>query len=111
MEDHQVKCYINLLEYMAYTYQNGKAAPVPLPDMGHRQAGLRTPINEAVVETSEELMEKYLSGEDFTPDERIMGIASGVRKGDIAPEMCIRDSSGAAAHWCPPGYKRSKTPA
>ena len=55
MEDHQVKCYINLLEYKAYTYQNGKAAPVPLPDMGHRLDGLRTAINEAVAETSEEL--------------------------------------------------------
>ena len=96
VEDHQVKCYINLLEYKAYTYQNGKAAPVPLPDMGHRLDGLRTAINEAVAETSEELMEKYFSGEDFTPDERIMGIASGVRKGDIAPVFCgsAQDLSG-----------------
>ena len=88
VEDHQVKCYINLLEYKAYTYQGGKATPVPLPDMGHRLDGLRTAINEAVAETSEELMEKYFSGEDFTPDERIMGIASGVRKGEIAPVFC-----------------------
>lgn len=83
VEDQQVKCYINLLEYKAYAYKDGKATAVPIPDMGHRLEGLRTAINEAVAETSEELMEKYFSGEAFTPDELIMGIASGVRKGEI----------------------------
>lgn len=86
--DHKVQCYINLLEYRAYTYENGKAKQVPIPDMGHRLEGLRTAMNEAVAETSEELMEKYFSGEEFTPDELIHGIASGVRKGEIAPVFC-----------------------
>lgn len=88
VEDHKVLCYVNLLEYRAYTYENGKATAVPLPDMGHRLEGLRTAICEAVAETSEELMEKYFSGEEFTPDELIMGLASGVRKGEIAPVFC-----------------------
>ena len=86
--DHKVQCYINLLEYKAYTYENGQAKAVPIPDMGHRLEGLRTAICEAVAETSEELMEKYFSGEEFTPDELIHGIASGVRKGEIAPVFC-----------------------
>ena len=86
--DHKVQCYVNLLEYRAYTYENGKAKQVPIPDMGHRLEGLRTAMNEAVAETSEELMEKYFSGEEFTPDELIHGIASGVRKGEIAPVFC-----------------------
>ncbi len=86
--DHKVECYVNLLEYRAYTYENGKAKQVPIPDMGHRLEGLRTAMNEAVAETSEELMEKYFSGEEFTPDELIQGIASGVRKGEIAPVFC-----------------------
>lgn len=88
MEEHKVKCYVNLLEYRAYTYADGKATPVPLPDMGHRLEGLRTAICEAVAETSEELMEKYFSGEEFTPDELITGLASGVRRGEIAPVFC-----------------------
>lgn len=86
--DHQVQCYVNLLEYKAYTYADGKATEVPLPDMGHRLDGLRTAINEAVAETSEELMEKYFSGEAFTPDELIMGLATGIRRGEIAPVFC-----------------------
>lgn len=88
VKDHKVQCYVNLLEYKAYAYSNGKAQQVPLPDMGHRLDGLRTAICEAVAETSEELMEKYFSGEEFTPDELIMGLAVGVRRGEIAPVFC-----------------------
>lgn len=86
--DHKVKSYINLLEFRAYEYKNGKAIEVPMPDMGHRLDGLRAAINEAVAETSEDLMEKYFAGEEFTPDELIMGIANGVRRGEIAPVFC-----------------------
>ncbi len=86
--DHKVQCYINLLEYKAYAYKDGKATEVPMPDIGHRLEGLRTAINEAVAETSEELMEKYFSGETFTPDELIIGLAGGVRRGEIAPVFC-----------------------
>ncbi|MBP3435605.1 MAG: elongation factor G [Clostridia bacterium] len=86
--DHKVQCYINLLEYKAYTYKDGKATECPIPDMGHRLEGLRTAISEAVAETSEELMEKYFSGIDFTPDELILGLATGVRRGEILPVYC-----------------------
>lgn len=86
--DHKVVCYINLIEHRAYEYKDGKATVVPIPDMGHRLEGLRTAINEAVAETDEELMEKYFSGEEFTPDELIMGLATGVRRGEIAPVFC-----------------------
>ncbi len=88
VEDHKVQCYVNILEYKAYKYVDGKTVECPIPDMGHRLDGLRTAINEAVAETSEELMEKYFSGIEFTPDELILGIATGVRRGEIAPVYC-----------------------
>lgn len=88
VENQTVQCYVNLLEYKAYAYENGKAVERPLPDMGHRLDGLRTAINEAVAETDEDLMEKYFSGEDFTPEERIKGLATGIRRGEIAPVFC-----------------------
>ena len=34
VEDRRVQCYVNLLEYKAYAYENGKAVERPLPDMG-----------------------------------------------------------------------------
>lgn len=86
--DHKVQCYINMLEYKAYAYQNGKVTEVPIPDMGTRLEGLRTAINEAVAETSDEMFEKYFSGESFTPEELIVGVSTGVRNGTIFPVFC-----------------------
>jgi len=48
----------------------------------------REGIFEAVAETSEELMDKYFSGEPFTEEEVAKGIKMGVKSGDIAPVLC-----------------------
>jgi len=48
----------------------------------------REGILEAVAETSEELMDKYFSGEPFTDEEVSQGIKQGVKSGDIAPVLC-----------------------
>ncbi len=94
MNGHQVDCYINLLEYKAYRYNGTKAEEVPMPDMGHRLEGLRTAISEAIAETDDELMEKYFSGEDFTPEEYILGLTQGVRSGSITPVYCGATATG-----------------
>ncbi len=86
--DGQADCYVNLLEYKAYKYVDGKATVVPLPDMGDRLEGLRTAICEAVAETSDEMFEKYFSGEEFTPEEIIVGVSQGVKNGSISPVFC-----------------------
>ncbi len=86
--DGQADCYVNLLEYKAYKYIDGKITTVPLPDMGDRLEGLRTAICEAVAETSDEMFEKYFSGEDFTPEEIIVGVSRGIKSGTISPVFC-----------------------
>lgn len=86
--DGKADCYVNLLEYKAYKYENGKISTVPIPDMGDRLDGLRTAICEAVAETSDEMFEKYFSGEDFTPEEIIVGVSKGVKDGKISPVFC-----------------------
>ena len=88
LKDGKVVCYINLLEYKAYAYKDHKAVEVPMPDMGTRLEGLRTAIYEAVAETSDEMFEKYFSGEKFTPAEVILGIHQGVKSGKISPVFC-----------------------
>ena len=80
--------YINMLEYKCYDYSQGKPVAVPMPDMGSRLEGLRTAIYEAVAETSDELFEKYFAGEDFTPEEVIIGVSQGVKNGTIIPVFC-----------------------
>ena len=86
--DGKANCYVNILEYKAYSYEGGKVSEVPMPDMGTRLDGLRTAIYEAVAETSDEMFEKYFSGEDFTPEEIILGVSQGVKDGSISPVFC-----------------------
>lgn len=88
VQEHKVQCYVNMLEYKAYAYENGKPSEVAIPDMGARLDGLRTAINEAVAETSDEAFEKYFSGETFTPEELIVGLSTGVRNGTVHPVFC-----------------------
>ena len=86
--DGQANIYINILEYKAYDYSGGKPVVVPMPDLGDRLEGLRTAIYEAVAETSDEMFEKYFSGEEFTPEEVIVGVSRGVKSGSIIPVFC-----------------------
>ena len=80
--------YVNILEYKAYEYRDGKPKEVKMPDMGTRLDGLRTAIYEAVAETSDEMFEKYFSGERFSPEEVITGISEGVKSGSLSPVFC-----------------------
>ena len=89
VEDHKVVSYISLIDQKAYSYnEKGEANEVDMPDMEHRLEGLTTAMSEAVAETSEEMFEKYFSGEPFTRDEIIAGIHKGVKSGEIAPVLC-----------------------
>lgn len=90
IEDGRADTYINLFEYKAYRYgKNGSVSEVPIPDMGdHRLEGLRVAIKEAVAETSEELLDKFIMGEEFTPEEIVLGVSRGVRDGTICPVFC-----------------------
>ncbi len=89
IENGKAEVYVNLFEYKAYKYSaGGKVVQVDMPDMGGRFEGLREAIREAVAETSEELMDKYFEGEEFTPEEIILGVSQGVRDGSIIPVFC-----------------------
>ena len=89
INDGKAEVYVNLFEYRAYKYsEGGKVEPTDMPDLCTRFDGLREAIKEAVAETSEELLEKFIEGEEFTPEEIILGVSQGVREGTIIPVFC-----------------------
>ena len=57
---------------------------------------MRSMLLEAIATTDEELMEKYFAGEEFTPEEIISGLKTGVKSGDICPVYCGIQQTGAA---------------
>lgn len=87
--DGQANTYVNMFDYKAYKYNDdGTVEQTALPDMGDRLGGLREAIKEAVAETSEELLDKFIMGEEFTPEEIILGVSKGVKDGTICPVFC-----------------------
>ena len=78
---------IDLVEMTAETYSgaNGeKRETIEIPeDMKEKAEEYHEKLIEAVAETSEELMDKYFSGEELTVDE----IKAAIRKATIANEM------------------------
>ena len=86
--DDGTVAYINLFSQKAFKYEGGKQIQIDLPDIGHRFEGLIQAMSEAIAETDEALMEKFFSGEPFTTEEIVQGMATGVRGGQITPVFC-----------------------
>ncbi len=81
------KGLVDLIEMQAYVYyddlgKDERKEPIP-EDMMDKAEEYRANLLEAVAETDEELMEKYLEGEELTIDE----IKTAIRKATIANEM------------------------
>lgn len=79
-----VEAYVNLITKKAYKYENGKAVEVPT-HADEFVDEMNSVLCEAVASTDDELMEKFFDGEEFTPEETIKGLKSGVADGSLYP--------------------------
>ena len=68
----------------AYMGKESKEAPIP-DDMLAAAEAAHTAMAEAAAETDDELIVKYLDGEDLDPEEVRHALHQGVRSGTIAP--------------------------
>ncbi|MEG0617610.1 MAG: GTP-binding protein, partial [Oscillospiraceae bacterium] len=90
------RIYVNLINMQAFSYVNGEAHAVPMPNYGHRLDGLIAAMSEAVAETDEALMEKFFDGVPFTQEELTEGVRMGVKTGAITPILCGSSTTLAA---------------
>lgn len=95
VENDEVKCYINLIENKAYSCEGINLKEMRMP-VSTELDDMRSMLLEAVASTDEDLMEKYFSGEEFTPEELISGLSTGVKSGDICPVYCGVQQTGNA---------------
>jgi len=85
----KVEGVVDLINKKAFTVEGGKSKEIPIPDgMKSELESLYTALNEGVAETSEELMDKYFSGEEFTVEEVIAGLKTGMKERMIYPVFC-----------------------
>lgn len=93
-EGEKITGFVNIVEREARKFDGNRTVTAEMPsEVGDELEELRNMICEAVAETSEELMEKYFSGEEFTLPEMYSALRAGVAAGDIVPVLC-----GSAYH-------------
>lgn len=66
---------------------NGKTIAVPA-DLADQCEELMSQLDEAIAETSDELMEKYFGGEPFTEEELLTGIRDAIKQRALTPVFC-----------------------
>ena len=93
IEDDAVKCYVNLVENEAYTFDGVKPVKHRMP-VSKDVDSMRDMLLEAIASADEALMEKYFDGQEFTREEMIKGLREGVASGDICPVYCGVQQTG-----------------
>ena len=88
-EGKKVTGIIDVLNKRAYEMQDLKRVEIDIPE--GKDAVIEefnNALKESVAETSEEFMDKFFGGEDFTYAEMIHGLRQGVRELSLFPVLC-----------------------
>jgi len=89
--EHELSGIVDLLHMVAYTSPEGEheAAPGGIPDELADQVGeYREKMLDAVVETDEGLMERYLDGQELSAEEVAHALKDAVTRGEVFPVAC-----------------------
>ena len=85
-ENEKFVGYINVIAEQGYRWQGKEVVPCDIPD--YNQANLqicRETLLESVAETSEEMMDRYFSGEVFSEAEIRAALRTNINSGSIVP--------------------------
>lgn len=89
LDGEKFKGYVNVIKMQARKFEGDKIVDIPVPDeMMDDVMPARQMILEAIAETSEELMDKFFAGEEFTPEEIQTALRAGVEDLSITPVLC-----------------------
>jgi elongation factor G len=89
--EHELNGIVDLLHMTAYTSPEGdrEGSPGEIPaDMADQVAEYREKLLDAVVETDEALMERYLEGEELSAEEVAHALKDAVTRGELFPVAC-----------------------
>jgi elongation factor G len=89
--EHELTGIVDVLHMCAYSSPEGgkEGEPGPIPDdMADLVAEYREKLLDAVVETDEGLMERYLDGRELGADEVAAALKEAVTNGEVFPVAC-----------------------
>lgn len=110
---------VDMIEKKAYSFDNGKALQTALPEEMAAVVGEhREKLVEAAVEADDELMMKYLEGEELTGEEIRAGLKKGVAASKVVPVLCGSATRNMAVvnlmdvlvDYCPPPADKAGEP-
>jgi len=89
--EHELTGIVDLLHMCAYTspegQREGKATEIPA-ELADQAAEYREKLLDAVVETDEGLMERYLDGQELDAAEVASALKEAVTRGEVFPVAC-----------------------
>jgi len=89
--EHELTGIVDLLHMCAYTDPSGgkEGGPQPIPDsMAAQVQEYREKLLDAVVETNEELMARYLDGEELPAEDVAAALKGAVTRDELYPVAC-----------------------
>jgi len=89
--EHELTGIVDLLHMCAYTSPDGakEGGPTEIPaEMADQVAEYREKLLDAVVETDEGLMERYLDGQELSLEEVAHALKDAVTRGEVFPVAC-----------------------
>ena len=90
--EHELRGIVDLVDMKAYEYTGDgrdNCAEIPIPDSLQELAEeYRDKLMDEVAEVSDELMERYLEGEQISHEETVAALKSGVTEGRLFPVTC-----------------------
>ena len=90
--EHELEGIVDLVDMKAYRYDGAErenCAEIPIPgDLAERAQDMRERLMDEVAEVSDDLMERYLEGEEISHDEIVNALKTGVTEGHLFPVTC-----------------------
>jgi elongation factor G len=90
--EHELEGVIDLIDMKAYRYDGDardNCSEIPIPDdLADRAQEMREKLMDEVAEVSDELMERYLEGEEISHEETVSALKTGVTEGHVFPVTC-----------------------
>jgi elongation factor G len=90
--EHELEGLIDLIDMKAYRYDGDgrdNCSEIPIPDdLADRAQEMREKLMDEVAEVSDDLMERYLEGEEISHDETVTALKTGVTEGKLFPVTC-----------------------
>lgn len=95
MDNNKMVGYINVAKMEGRIFEGNQTKPIEIPkELMSEIQPIKDMIDEAVANTSDELLEKYINEEAFTKEEISWALRKGVIEKTLIPVLCGTDQIG-----------------